>query len=135
MFRIIESSLAKIDFLDKTLTHYHRCTMSTWGQTEKSIKEWFHHIRDIRIKSPGSPTILTPHHPPTLEDSTYPTKNNWSSKIAHIWIPSHQKFFTTLICKRVLHRLDEDWLEVFRNIWRERQVWGRLGNFLSREGY
>ena len=35
---------------------------------------------------------------------------------------------------RVLHRSDEDWLEVRRNIGRLRQVWGRLGKLLRREG-
>ena len=33
---------------------------------------------------------------------------------------------------RVLHWLDEDWLAVFRNICRERQVWVRLGELLRR---
>ena len=33
---------------------------------------------------------------------------------------------------RVLNRLDEDWPAVFRNIWRARQVWGRLGKLLRR---
>ena len=30
--------------------------------------------------------------------------------------------------------MDEEWPEVLRNIWRARQVWGRLGKFLRREG-
>ena len=33
----------------------------------------------------------------------------------------------------VLHRTDEDWPAVFRNIARARQVWGSLGKFLRRE--
>ena len=35
---------------------------------------------------------------------------------------------------RVLHRTDDDWPAVLRNIRRARQVWGRLGKFLRREG-
>ena len=35
---------------------------------------------------------------------------------------------------RILHRTDEDWPEVRRNIGRARQVWGRLGKLLRREG-
>ena len=34
---------------------------------------------------------------------------------------------------RVLHRSDEDWPAFRRNIWRARQVWGRLGKLLRRE--
>ena len=33
-----------------------------------------------------------------------------------------------------LHQLDEDWPEVFQNIWRARQVWGWLGNLMRRNG-
>ena len=35
---------------------------------------------------------------------------------------------------RVLHQEDDYWPAVLRNIRRERQVWGRLGKFLRREG-
>ena len=35
---------------------------------------------------------------------------------------------------QVLHRSDEDWPVVLRNIWSSRQVWGRLGKFLSMDG-
>ena len=35
---------------------------------------------------------------------------------------------------RVLHRTDDDWPAVLRNIRRARQVWGRLGKLLRREG-
>ena len=33
---------------------------------------------------------------------------------------------------RILHRVDEDWLAVLRNIQRTRQVWGQLGRLLRR---
>ena len=33
----------------------------------------------------------------------------------------------------VLHRADEDWPAVRRNIGRARQVWGQLGKFMWRE--
>ena len=35
---------------------------------------------------------------------------------------------------RVLHQTDDDCPTVLRNIQRVRQVWGRLGKFLRREG-
>ena len=35
---------------------------------------------------------------------------------------------------RVPHRSDEDWAVVHQSIWRERQVWGKLGKFLRRDG-
>ena len=35
---------------------------------------------------------------------------------------------------RVLHQPYKDLPAVFRNIWRARQVWGRLGKLLRREG-
>ena len=35
---------------------------------------------------------------------------------------------------RFLHRTDDNWPAVFRTIWRARQVWGRLGKLLRREG-
>ena len=35
---------------------------------------------------------------------------------------------------RVLNQMDEDWPAVRRNIGRVRQGWGRLGEFLRREG-
>ena len=35
---------------------------------------------------------------------------------------------------RVLHQTENDWPEVLRNIRRARQVWGRLGKLLRREG-
>ena len=35
---------------------------------------------------------------------------------------------------RILHRADEDWPAVLRNIRRERQVWARLGKLLRQEG-
>ena len=35
---------------------------------------------------------------------------------------------------RILHRADEDWLNVIRDIQRARQFWGRLGKLLRREG-
>ena len=36
--------------------------------------------------------------------------------------------------ERVLHRSDEDWPAVRRNIWRSIQVWGQLGKLMRREG-
>ena len=41
-------------------------------------------------------------------------------------------YFKYLGC--VLNWSEEDWPEVCHNIRRERQVWGRLGKFLRREG-
>ena len=35
---------------------------------------------------------------------------------------------------RLLGRSDDDWPEVLHNISKARQVWGRLGNILQREG-
>ena len=35
---------------------------------------------------------------------------------------------------KILHRSDEDWTVVLRNIRRVRQVWGRLEKLLRREG-
>ena len=63
-----------------TLTRYLHCVMSTWGQYENSIAAWLHHIRIQRIQVPGRPTFLTLLYPPTLENSTNPTKNSCSSK-------------------------------------------------------
>ena len=50
--------------------------MSTWGQSEKSIAAWIHHLRKKRIQSPGLPPLLTIHHPPTLEYSTWLTNKS-----------------------------------------------------------
>ena len=36
--------------------------------------------------------------------------------------------------ERILHRSDEDWPAVIRNIRRARNFWGRLVKFLSKEG-
>ena len=36
--------------------------------------------------------------------------------------------------RRVLHWSDDEWSDVRQNIWRERQVWGKLGKLLRREG-
>ena len=35
---------------------------------------------------------------------------------------------------RLLDRSDDDYPEVLRNTWKARQVWGRIGKFLRREG-
>ena len=35
---------------------------------------------------------------------------------------------------RILDQSDKDWSEVLRPIWRSRQVWGRLGDFIRQEG-
>ena len=35
---------------------------------------------------------------------------------------------------RLMGRSDNDWPEVLHNISKARQVWGRLGNILQREG-
>ena len=35
---------------------------------------------------------------------------------------------------RILQRSDDNWPEVLRNIWKERQVWGHLGKLLRQEG-
>ena len=45
-----------------------------WGQSEIFIAACIQHIRHKKIQAPGRPPVLTPHHPPTLEASTLPTK-------------------------------------------------------------
>ena len=49
--------------------HLYR-TMFTWGQSEKYIAEWTHHIRTERLQAPGYPQLLTRHHPNNPEAST-----------------------------------------------------------------
>ena len=61
-------------FSGKTLTYYPHCTISMWGQYEKSIVACIHFIRNERVQAPGCPPFLTLHHPPTLEASTHTTK-------------------------------------------------------------
>ena len=85
-------------FQDKTLTCYHHCTISTWGQSEKSIVSWIYCIRNKKIQAPGRPPFLALHHPATLEASTYPTKSLVPAKKSHSWILSHRNFFITLAC-------------------------------------
>ena len=68
-------------FLKKTLTCYLHCTISMWGQTEKSMAAWLHHIRNIQIRAPRRPPLLMLHHPPKFDASTLPTKNNVSYQI------------------------------------------------------
>ena len=63
-----------------TLTRYLHRIISTWGQYEKSIEAWVHHIRNLRIQAPGCPPFLTLHHPTTIEAYTRPTKKSYSSK-------------------------------------------------------
>ena len=53
---------------------YLQHMISTWGQSEKYVAAWTHHIRTKRIQASGRPLFLTLHHPPTLEDSTFLTK-------------------------------------------------------------
>ena len=67
----------KLLFWDKTLTHYHHRTMSTWSEYEKSISAWIHHIMRKIIQAPGRPPFLTLHHRPTLEYFTHLTKNKF----------------------------------------------------------
>ena len=67
-------------FWDNKLARYLHHTMTTWGQSEKSIAAWIHHIRIKMIQYPGLPPFLVLHLPPTLEASTRPTKNSCSSK-------------------------------------------------------
>ena len=50
--------------------------MYMWGQTEKFIAAWIHHISNIRIKAPRHPPFLTLIHPPNLEASTRPNNKN-----------------------------------------------------------
>ena len=71
----------KLLFWDKTLTHYHHRTMSTWNEYEKSISAWIHRIRTKRIQAPGRPSLLTLNHPPTLEASTCATEMSCLPKI------------------------------------------------------
>ena len=61
--------------------HDLHCTISKWGQSEKTIAAWLHSISTKRIHALGRPPLLTLHHPPTLEYSARPTKNSCSSKI------------------------------------------------------
>ena len=77
-------------------THNHRTLF--WGQSEKSMAAWIHHIHTETIQDPGRPLFITKHQPPTLEASTRPTKTSCLSKIAHSSIPSYQTFFITLSC-------------------------------------
>ena len=95
---IIKLPLWQLTLRDKTLTKYHNQTMSTWDQTVKSTGAWLQHISNIMVNAPRRPPFLTLHHPPTLEASICPNKNVALLKIAHSWIPSHLKFFITLIC-------------------------------------
>ena len=60
-------------------THLQR-TMSTWGQSEKSIFACIHHIITIKTQAPGSPTLLTLNPSPNLESSTCLNKKSCSSK-------------------------------------------------------
>ena len=82
----------------KTLTHYHRHTMSKWGQSDKYIAAWIHHISNKMIQAPGLPPFLTLYHALTLEAFNCPTKTIVPKIIAHSWIPSHRNFFITLTC-------------------------------------
>ena len=46
-----------------------------WGKTG-----WWYCDTEWRIKVPGLPALLNRHHPPTLEASTFPTKDSRPSK-------------------------------------------------------
>ena len=81
MLKIIETSLVPNHFLwDKTLMHYHQCTISTWSQTDKAISAWIHRTSNRRIKAPVCTPFLMINHPTTLEYSTLPTKNKYPHK-------------------------------------------------------
>ena len=76
---MIETSLVSTHFSgERYLTHYLHNTISTWIQFEKSIASWIHHINNKSIKAPGRHPFITIHHPPTLEASNWPDKNNCS---------------------------------------------------------
>ena len=70
------NSLSQVDIFTRYL-HY---TMSTWGQSDKSISAWLHGISTKSILSPGRPSFLTLHHPTILESSTFQTEKYVSSK-------------------------------------------------------
>ena len=36
-----------------------------WGQSDKSIKSWLHHISTERVQALGCTPLFTLHHPPT----------------------------------------------------------------------
>ena len=58
-----------------------------WDQYEKSIKVWLHLIRNKRIQEPGHITVLTLHHPLTLEASTRPTKQSYKNCTHFYFLP------------------------------------------------
>ena len=67
-------------FWAKTSTRKLHRTMSTWGQSEKSIAAWIHFISTKRIQDPGRTPFLTLYHTYNLEASTLPTKNSCTSQ-------------------------------------------------------
>ena len=58
-----------------------------WGQSEKSMAAWLHHIRTESIKAPGCLDFLKRYHLNALEASTRPTKNTHFSKHRIFFVP------------------------------------------------